>query len=293
MSLYKLKKGDAMFKLKEVLLGFLLSGESGAGRTVAVPPNKFGKYVGRLRKALDQKSHWISFAEFQKIQAQMQHVSVVVLCLRRLMTPLNQVLLVPAQWVGLKIGSTLQSTFKLFATLLEDTQNSPSHITEVMGLDLPHYYGTTNTSGVRASGVWLPCMEWMHPVVWCCKLPDDIKQGIRDGMISMVDCEFAAYFIGECMLDELSKRPVAGLSSFLWMGHSFTEAIVFRQATCTNSTMPAATSRWLMLWQQKAGKGPRPGDSHDWKLWSQFAHKAGQDPLLFPIQSNSWQHSLE
>jgi len=46
----------------------------------------------------------------------------------------------------------------------------------------------------------------------------------------MVDCEFAAYFIGECMWDELSKRPVAGLSSFLWTDNSLTEAIVIRQA---------------------------------------------------------------
>jgi len=43
----------------------------------------------------------------------------------------------------------------------------------------------------------------------------------------------------------------------------------------------------------KAGKGPRPGDSHDWKLWCQFAHKSGQDSLLSRMQSDSWQHGLE
>jgi len=69
------------------------------------------------------------------------------------MMPLNQILLVPAQRVGLKFGLTLRSSFKLFATLLEDAQNSPSHITEIMGLDLPHYYRTTNASGIGAHGV--------------------------------------------------------------------------------------------------------------------------------------------
>ena len=278
VSLRKLEKGDAMFKLKEVLLGFLLSGESGAGRTVAVPPDKFGKYVGRLRKALDQKSHWISFSEFQKIHGQMQHVSVAVPCLRGLMTPLNQILSVPAQRVGLKVGSTLRSTFELFATLLEDAQSSPSHITEIVGPDLPHYYGTTDASGVGAGGVWLPCTEWMHPVVWRCEWPEDITQGVRDGTISMVDCEFAAYFIGECMLDELSERPVAGLSSFLWTDNSPTEAIVLRQATRAKSTMPAATLRWLALRQRWTRRGPQ-----DIKHWE------GKSNLMADFASRSYE----
>jgi len=92
----------------------------------------------------------------------------------------------------------------------------------------------------------------MHPVVWCCEWPEDITQGVRDGTISMVDCEFAAYFIGECMLDELSEWPIAGLSSFLWMDNSPTEAIVLRQAPRAKSTMPAATFRWLALRQPRA-----------------------------------------
>ena len=65
----KLKKGDACFKLRETLLGFLMQGGSGNERTVAVPADKFGRYVKRLRKALDQKSHWITFSEFQNTSA--------------------------------------------------------------------------------------------------------------------------------------------------------------------------------------------------------------------------------
>ena len=281
ISIKKLKKGDAMFKLREVLLGFLLSGESGAGRTVAVPPDKFGKYVGRIRKALDQKSHWISFGEFQKIHGQMQHVSVAVPCLRGLMTPLNQMLSRPAQRVGLRVGSTLRSTFELFATLLEDAQTSPSHITEIVGPDLPHYYGTTDASGDGAGGVWLPCTEWIQPVTWRCEWPEDIKRGVRDGTISMVDCEFAAYFIGECMIDELSGCPVAGLSTFLWTDNSPTEAIVLRQATRAKSTMPAATLRWLALRQRWTRRGPQ-----DIKHWE------GKSNLMADFGSRSYEQGF-
>ena len=86
---------------------------------MAVPADKFGRYVERLRKALDQKSHWITFSEFQKIHGQMQHVSVAVPCLRGQMTPLNQQLSRPRSRVGLKIKSTLRATFELFVALLQ------------------------------------------------------------------------------------------------------------------------------------------------------------------------------
>jgi len=58
--------------------------------------------------------------------------------------------LVPAQRVSLKVRLTLRLTFELFATLLEDAQNSPSHNTEIVGPDLPYYYGNTNASGIGA-----------------------------------------------------------------------------------------------------------------------------------------------
>ena len=259
----KLLKGDALFKLREVMLGFLLSGGAGPERTVAVPQDKFGKYVGRLRKALEQKSHWITFAEFQKIHGQMQHVSIAVPCLRGLMTPLNQVLSREPSTVGLRKGSTLRATFEIFATLLEDAQVNPSHITEIVAPYLPHYYGMTDASGVGAGGVWLPCTEWMLPIVWRMEWPPDIQKAIRNGTISMVDCEFAAYFIAECMIDSLSERPVAGLSTFLWTDNSPTEAIVQRQATRAKSTMPEATLRWLALRQRWTRRGPQ--DIRHWE----------------------------
>jgi len=273
----KLEKGDALFKLKEVLLGFLFSGGAGSQRTVAVPEGKFEKYVRRLRNALGQPRHYITFSEFQKIQGQMQHVSVAIPCLRGLMTPLNQVLSSKPPHVGLKVGSTIRSTFEIFATLIEDAQAHPSHITEIVAPNLPHYYGTTDASGVGAGGVWLPCTEWMQPTVWRVEWPDDIKQAVRNGTLSMVDCEFAAYFIAECMLDDIAGRPVAGLSTFLWTDNSPTEGIVLRQASRAQSPMPEATLRWLALRQRWTKRGPQD-----------IQHYAGEDNLMADFPSRSF-----
>ena len=278
VSVKKLKKGDACFKLRETLLGFLMQGGSGHERTVAIPADKFGRYVERLRKALDQKSHWITFSEFQKIHGQMQHVSVAVPCLRGQMTPLNQQLSRPRSRVGLKIKSTLRATFELFVALLEDAQAYPSHITEIVGPDLPHHYGATDAAKVGSGGVWLPCTAWIHPVVWRFEWPLDIQRAIQRGEISMVDAEFAAYFIAECMIDYLTEHPIPGLSTFLFTDNSPTEAIVLRQASRVKSTMPQATLRWLALRQRHNRRGPQD-----------IRHYEGKNNLMADFASRSFE----
>lgn len=273
----KLRKGDACFKTSEVLLGFQMTGGQGKDRVVGIPPDKYDRYSARLRKALEQPACWIGFAEFQRIHGQMQHVSLAVPCLRGLMTPMNQLLKKPGSRVGLRQGGTIRATFELFATLLEDAQDHPSHITEIVGPDLPHVYGTMDASGLGAGGVWLPCTHWLQPVVWRVEWPQDIQRAVRQGTLTMVDCEFAAYFIGECMLDDLYQGPVAGLSSFAITDNSPTEGIVLRQASRASSTMPSACLRWLALRQRWTKRGPQ-----DIKHW------AGEKNLMADIPSRSF-----
>ena len=253
----KLEKGDARFKLDEVMLGFLLSGRTGPERTVAIPEAKFGKYTDRLKAALAQPRRRVPFAEFQRIHGQMQHVTTAIPCFRGLMTPLNQQLAKESSTVGLGSGSVLRTTFETFITLLEDAQLNPSHITEIVAPDLPHYYGSTDASGVGAGGVWLPCTHWIYPVVWRLEWPSDITQAIRDGLLSMVDCEFAAYFIEECMLEDMTETPTSGISSFVWTDNSPVAGIVQRQASRAESVVPQTILQWLALRQRWIRRGPQ------------------------------------
>ena len=276
VSLKKLQRGDARFKLTEVLLGFVFSGSSGPQRTIAVPREKFGKYTDRLQTALNQKNNWIPLSEFQKIHGQMNHVAVALPCLRGLMSPLNHVLSRAPSTVGLKKGSILRETFATFACLLRDAQDNPSHITELVSPDLPHLYGMTDASGTGAGGVWLPCTKWLQPVIWRFEWPKDIQQAIRAGSISMVDCEFAAYFIAECMVDLLIPNQTAGLSTFLWTDNDTTRHIVRRQASRASSPMPAATLRWLALRQRWTRRGPQDIDhwTGDRNVMADFASRS-------------------
>jgi len=281
VSVEKLKKGDALFKLEEVLLGFLLSGGAGAHRTVAVPKEKCGKHADRLEKALQQKSRWIPFNEFQKIHGQMQHVSTAIPCFRGLMTPLNKVLSKAPEHVGLRRGSAVRNAFRTFATLLHDAQKNPSHITETVGPDLPHCCGTTDASGVGAGGAWLPCTEWIHPVAWRVEWPRDVTAAVQDGSLSMVDCRHAACFTAECMIDDLTERPAAGLSTFAWTDNSPVAHIVRRQATRATSEGTEAFLQWLALRQRWTRRGPQD-----------CAHCAGASNLMADFASRSFEEGF-
>ena len=253
----KLKQGDAWFDLLKIMLGFLMHGGRGPLRTVGVPDDKFGKYTDRIHAALAQPHNWIPFSEFQRIHGQVQHVSVAVPCLKGLMTPLNRVLSQAPRHVGLSRGKPLRNTLGTMATLLADAQTHPSHITEIVPPDIPHFYGSVDAAAVGVGGVWLPCTHWIHPTVWRADWPPDITRAVREGRLTMVDCEYAGYFIQECMLEDVSDIPTAGISSFVWTDNSPTSHIVQRQATRATSPMPETTLRWMALRQRWTRRGPQ------------------------------------
>ena len=80
--------------------------------------------------------------------------------------------------MGLSHRSVLRSHFETVLTLLHDSQANPSHITEIVSPDLPHYYGSTDAAKAGAGGVWLPCTHWIQPTVWRLDWPEDIQQAL-------------------------------------------------------------------------------------------------------------------
>jgi len=197
------------------------------------------------------------------------------------MTPLNRVPSKAPLHVGLRRGSPVRNAFRTFATLLHDAQKNPSHIAEVVGPNLPHCCGTTDASGVGAGGVWLPCTEWIHPVVWRVEWPSDITRAVQDGGLSVVDCECAACFTAECMVNDLAGRPVASLSTFLWTNNSPVAHIVCHQATRVTSEGTEAFPQWLALCQRWMRRGPQD-----------CAHWEGVTNLMADFPSSSFEEGF-
>ena len=229
----KCLKGDAIWKQYEILLGFGVCGAQGNGRTIGLPKDKKDKYVGFIREALDKPRNYMLFSDFQKLHGKLQHASVVMPSMRGHMTPLNRMLAHKPERVGLKKNSELRETLESFVPLLEASHTHPSHISELVGSDLPHYHGYVDAAAIGVGGVWLPCTEWINPVVWRFQWPDDICEEVKkaDGKINNNDVEAAATFMGNVMLEEdMLRGKTAGVSTHLGSDNSSTVSFETRAA---------------------------------------------------------------
>ena len=275
----KLLKGDARWKPYEVMLGFGVRGESAAGRTVAMPLDKKDKYVAKIQEALDKPRNYMMFSDFQKLHGKLQHASTIMPCMKGFMTPLNRVLGAKPQHVGLRPGGETRDALEAFAPMLEASHSHPTHISELVGPDLPHYYGYVDAAGGGAGGTWLPCTRWIQPLVWRVQWPDDIAREIRkqNGSVSNSDAEAAAVFIGECILDDELAGDTAGVSSHLGSDNSPTVGWNQRGASRASHKCPERLLRWKALRQRWTRRGPQDVD-----------HIAGDDNDLGDVPSRSY-----
>ena len=90
----------------------------------------------------------------------------------------------------------------------------PTHITEVVGPDLPHFYGYVDFAACGMGGVLLPCTRWVQPLVWRLPCPHDIKTACetQGGYINNNDGEAAAVCVQEMSLEHWTGLDTAGLS---------------------------------------------------------------------------------
>ncbi len=307
----KVDKGDATFEVTKELLGHVMTGGTGRNRVVGLSEAKVTKYADAIVSALDSPAHRIGYKSFLRILGKLQFASGVMPAMKGHFTPLNQALAGKTDgcFIGLGKRSQLRETLLDMHGHLLLTGTQPSHITELVPPDLPHYYGTTDASGIGLGGVLLPCTRWLQPVVWRLEMPQDLSRAVDEGTLTMVDCEFAAYFIGNLLLHDiiLANSPtVAGMNSHFFSDNSPTVGIVNRQATRAKSPMPSRTLRWLSRRQRFYRTGPQtvqhwPGEgntmadfpsrsftkgfpaTHDAEFLAHFSH-------LFPLppQLGSW-----
>ncbi len=282
ISAKKVAKGDATFSRRKELLGHTMDGSPGADRTVGLSAEKVAKYTKAIDDALGSSAHRIGLRSYWRLLGRLQYAAGVMPAMRGHFTPLNQALAGKTEgcFVGLGKKSELREVLADLRELIALSATHPSHITELVPPDLPHYYGTVDAAAIGFGGVLLPCTKWLPPTVWRVEMPSQLRRRVEEGSLTMVDCEFAAYFIGNCLLhDELlaAGGRVAGMNSHFYSDNSPTVGIVGRQATRAQSPMPARTLRWMARRQRFYRTGPQT-----------VQHWAGEQNTMADFPSRSY-----
>jgi hypothetical protein len=259
----KLGKGDARFKQTEVLLGFEMQGGAGKDRRVRLPPSRKDKYSSQINNALTRPRNYTTFRDFRAIHGKLTFASNAIPCMRGLMTPLNRALQlgpggIPPSIVGLGETSETREALSLCNKLLDLMTEQPSHITEIVPPDLPHYYGYVDFAACGMGGVLLPCTRKIPALVWRLKNPPYIEQQARlhDGSISNSDGEAAAVFVSELSLEHWTGDNTAGVSTHLGSDNSPTVGWNNRMASRATHKAPERFLRWQALRQRWTRRGP-------------------------------------
>ena len=263
-----------------------MHGGPGKSRLVGLPEKKKNKYVIRIQQALASSAHRISLKSFQKILGQVQHASAVMPTMRGHFTPMNRALRGkrPHDFVGLGTKSEVRETLTDLTQLLELAHILPSHISEIVPPHLPHYYATVDAASIGFGGVFLPCTRWLAPTIWRVEMPIDLKTAVREGRLTMVDCELVGYFISNCHLHDLllaEGKPTAGMSSHTFSDNSGAVGITTKQASRASSPTPARALRWLATRQRFFRSGAQS-----------VQHWPGELNTMADIPSRSYDHGF-
>ena len=220
-------------------------------RVVGLTKEKKGKYVDAVQRALVSPAYRVGLNQYQKLLGKLQYSSKVKPAMKGYFTPLNKELAGKEEkhFIGLGKKSEQRETLDDMINLLKLAYDQPTHISELVPPDLPRYYGTVDAASIGLEGVILPCTRWLQPSLWRLEMPPNLKRAVIEGWLTMVDCKFAGFFIGNCHLPNLVEAvgaKLAGMCSHFFSDNSPTVAIVERQATSAKSPMPARALRWMV-----------------------------------------------
>ena len=310
ISLKKAKQGDLTPNPLKELLGVEYNGAPRHSRCIRLPAKKAAKYQAAIRLALDSPAHRVSLRTFRKILGKLIYASDVIPNMRYFFTPLYAELKgkAPTSFVGLGKKSVPREVLEFLHSLLGHAQLVPAHISELVSPDLPHTYGTVDASGMGFGGTILPATQYIRPTVWRLAMPPDLEQAVTDGTVTMVDCEFVAFLIHQCLAQQLAEQEwgwIAGMTSHTYSDNSPTVGIIRRGASRATSPTPANILKLLALRQRILRHGPQdlqhwPGEQN---TMADFPSRSFKSPALasdqdflttftntfpLPLQLGSW-----
>jgi hypothetical protein len=219
--------------------------------------DKADSYRAHLQGVL--KTYYVSLREIHRLRGRLLHASFAMSSMRGFMMPLNAELGQGSQTIGLAKTSEVREVLSQFDLMLEASCQEPTHITELMGPHLPHFYGYCDASAEGAGGVWLPCTRHCPAIVWRLKWPPWVEREVRKqkgGRITNSDVECAAVFLMECLVEQYLTVQSAGLATWVGSDNNPSVSWMTRMASRLASRIPDRFLRLLAMRQRLTRRGP-------------------------------------
>ncbi|CAJ1946536.1 unnamed protein product [Cylindrotheca closterium] len=307
-SVKKLKKGDASWSTKKVVLGWLLDS---VDKTISLPPHRIERLQTILASIGPTKKR-ISAKNWHRLLGELRSMVIGIPGARGLFSPLQEAFRTKTPDHRLLLNAMVHQFLDDFRQLSKTLFDRPTRIAELIPQD-PSVIGTTDASGQGMGGVaFLNTPSGLRPILWRHRYPKHVQSRLITfdnprGLLSIGDLELSAMVCQHDVITTAADAWEHTIHSFhdntaaqFWQGIHHYDRTGCRPASppVTPSTgvplyellgaapRSAADSfcRDLDISQQTVQKGIVRGtqdcaDAH-WELWTKFCEELGLDPLL-------------
>jgi hypothetical protein len=192
----KIRRGEADWTTRKVVLGWLLDGER---RTIELTDDKAAAYTEELRKLLRRSR--IPMARYRKIIGRLRFASFCVPAGKALMTPLNMAMRGSPAHVPSGRKSEVHESLGDWLQLVKGLKARPTSVRELVATSVD-YYGYCDACNTGAGGVWLPLDSALEPIVWRVAWPEDIVRRLATyDNLSISDAESAGVLLQQMALE--------------------------------------------------------------------------------------------
>jgi hypothetical protein len=244
-SVKKLKKGDARWSTKKVVLGWLLDS---VDKTISLPPHRIERLQAILADIGPTKKR-ISVKNWHRLLGELRSMVIGIPGARGLFSPLQEAFRTETSDHRLRLNSMVHQFLDDFRHLSETLGDRPTRIAELIPQD-PSVIGTTDASGQGMGGVaFLNTPLGLRPILWRHRYPKHIQSRLITfdnprGSLSIGDLELSATV---CHHDVITTAVDAREHTI----HSFIKFKNQKQKTCKlfftnnikNCTSPTRNAR--------------------------------------------------
>ena len=247
-SVKKLKKGDARWSTKKVVLGWLLDS---VDKTISLPPHRIERLQAILADIGPTKKR-ISVKNWHRLLGELRSMVIGIPGARGLFSPLQEAFRTETSDHRLRLNSMVHQFLDDFRHLSETLGDRPTRIAELIPQD-PSVIGTTDASGQGMGGVaFLNTPLGLRPILWRHRYPKHIQSRLITfdnprGSLSIGDLELSATVCHHDVITTAVDAREHTIHSF----HDNTAAQLWQRKGSATTTGPAAALLRLQSHHQR------------------------------------------